>query len=99
MHRLFYIIAVTFFMGSCGNTESRKEFDEMKPDLDAASAMYCECMMNADLHEESNPQECKEILNKMLLSKCGDNEKAQHYVQEAIRKCVESRGELNEEDE
>ncbi|MCB0477534.1 MAG: hypothetical protein KDC84_05195 [Crocinitomicaceae bacterium] len=95
---LFYISLVPIFL-ACNNAATNKEFDEMKMDLDEASEMYCKCMIDADSLKENNPMECKEILNKMLLEKCGSNEKAQKYVHEAIRKCVESRGEIKENED
>lgn len=98
--RLFipYTLGV-FFLLACTGKESKEEFKSMKPDLDEAAEMYCNCMIKADSSENTNPQECREILNTLLLNKCGSNEVAQEYIHEAIRKCVESRMEEEESDD
>ncbi len=95
---LTYLI-ILLVLASCHSKETKDEFNEMKPDLEEASSRYCECMIKADSTHTVNPQECREILNEMLLNKCGSNEMAQEFVQEAIRKCVESRSKVEDEND
>ena len=100
MQKLLIIhIAFAFLLASCHSQKTIDDFDQMKPDLEEASSKYCECMMKADTLGSVHAEDCKQILNDLLLSKCDSNDLAREFVQAAIKECVETRSKVNEDKE